>query len=72
MLKWEKDTNGYIEFDDDCPLYRVGKDENGWCYEYLPDADGWDDLEPLSPEELEEAYWDDIAHERMEIAKGLC
>ena len=98
MLKWEKDTNGYIGFDDNCPLYRVSKDKSGWLYEYLPDSDGvegydtaeeamaaaeleadvkeiiidWNDLEPLSPEELEEAYWDDIAHERMEIIKGLC
>lgn len=38
MLKWEKDINGYngnwmggyIGFDDDCPLYRVGRDDNGW------------------------------------------
>ena len=25
-----------------------------------------------SLEEIEEAYWDEVAHERMEIAKGLC
>ena len=30
----------------------------------------WEDLEPLDLEDLEEAYWDAIAHERMEIAKG--
>ena len=31
----------------------------------------WDDLEPLDLEELEEAYWDAVAHEQMEITKGL-
>ena len=97
MLKWEKDVNGYIGFDDDCPLYSVSKDESGWYYEYLPDADGvagydtaeeamaaadfeaaaseividWNDFEPLDLEDLEDAYWDEVAHERMEIAKGL-
>ena len=97
MLKWEKDKNDFIGFDDDCPLYRVSKDENGWYYEYLPGADGidgydtaeeamadaekdceahdfevdWEDLEPLDLEDLEDAYWDEVAHERMEIAKGL-
>ena len=107
MLKWEKDVNGYnghwmggyIGFEDDCPLYRVAKDENGWYYEYLPDADrkdGYDTAEEAMAaaeadaeahdfyEEEEEslldvlddegewdAYWDAIAHERMEIAKGL-
>lgn len=48
MLKWEKDINGYnghwaggyIGFDDDCPLYKVGEDDNGWYYDYLPSADG--------------------------------
>lgn len=99
MLTWIKmeRENSYIGFDDDCPLYRVSKDENGWYYEYLPDADGvagydtaeeamaaadleaaaneividWNDLEPLDLEDLEDAYWDEVAHERMEIAKGL-
>ena len=108
MLKWEKDINGYngnwmggyIGFDDDCPLYRVGRDDNGWYYEFLAAADGfdgyetaeeakaaaeadyktdtasileidWEDLEPLDLEDLEDAYWDAVAHERMEIAKGL-
>ena len=32
----------------------------------------WEDLEPLDLEDLEEAYWDAVAHERMEITKGLC
>lgn len=31
----------------------------------------WEDLEPLDLEDLEDAYWDEVAHERMEIAKGL-
>lgn len=50
MLNWKKDINGYnghwmggyIGFDDDCPLYKVGEDDSGWYYEYLPDADGMD------------------------------
>lgn len=48
MLKWEKDINGYnghwmggyIGFDDDCPLYKVGEDDEGWYYEYLPESCG--------------------------------
>ena len=32
----------------------------------------WDDLEPLTWEDLEDIHWDEVAHERMEIAKGLC
>jgi hypothetical protein len=31
----------------------------------------WDDLEPLDLEDLEDAYWDAVAHERIENAKGL-
>ena len=31
----------------------------------------WEDLEPLDLEDLEDVYWDAVAHERMEIAKGL-
>jgi hypothetical protein len=27
--------------------------------------------EPLSLEDLEDIHWDEVAHERMEIAKGL-
>ena len=99
MLRWEKDINGYngnwmggyIGFDDGCPLYRVGRDDNGWYYEFLAAADGfdgyetaeearaaaeadfkadtdsileidWEDLEPLDLEDLEDAYWDAVAH----------
>ena len=31
----------------------------------------WEDLEPLDLEDLEDIYWDEVAHERMENAKGL-
>jgi hypothetical protein len=31
----------------------------------------WEDLEPLDLEDLEDAYWEAAAHERMEITKGL-
>lgn len=107
MLRWEEDINGYnghwmggyIGFDDDYPLYKVGEDESGWYYEYLPDADGMygydtaeeakaaaesevaakeieielDELEPLTLEDEEafwDTYWDEVAHERMEQARG--
>lgn len=48
MLKWEKDINGYnghwmggyVGFDDGCPLYKVGEDDEGWYYEYLPESCG--------------------------------
>lgn len=109
MLNWKKDINGYnghwmggyVGFDDDCPLYMVGEDDDGWYYEYLPDGDGMDgystyqeamaaaefeftahqieleldELEPLTLEEEEafwDTFWDEVAHERMEINKGLC
>ena len=108
MLRWEKDINGYngnwmggyIGFDDDCPLYRVGRDDNGWYYEFLAAADGFDGYESveeakaaaeadykadlasisqmfdeedelLTFEDLEDIHRDAVAHERMEIAKGL-
>ena len=31
----------------------------------------WEDLEPLDLEDLEDIYWDEVAHERMENAKEL-
>ena len=40
------------------------------CEAHDLEAD-WEDLEPLDLEDLEDAYWDEVAHERMEIAKGL-
>ena len=40
------------------------------CEAHDLEAD-WEDLEPLDLEDLEDAYWDAVAHERMEIAKGL-
>lgn len=56
MLKWEKDINGYnghwmggyIGFDDDCPLYRVGEDGDGWYYDNLAELvtiEGYDTAE---------------------------
>lgn len=30
-----------------------------------------EDFEPLSFEDLEDIHWDEVAHERMEITKGL-
>lgn len=56
MLNWEKDINGcnghwmggYVGFDDDCPLYKVGEDDEGWYYEYLPESwgeSGYDDYQ---------------------------
>lgn len=40
------------------------------CEAHDLEAD-WEDLEPLDLEDLEDAYWDEVAHERMEITKGL-
>lgn len=40
------------------------------CEAHDLEAD-WEDLEPLDLEDLEDAYWDEVAHERMENAKGL-
>ena len=40
------------------------------CEAHDLEAD-WEDLEPLDLEDLEDAYWDAVAHERMENAKGL-
>lgn len=40
------------------------------CEAHDLEAD-WEDLEPLDLENLKDAYWDEVAHERMEIAKGL-
>ena len=58
MLKWYEENGERLGFDDDTFLYRVAKGD-------------WEDLEPLDLEDLEDAYWDEVAHERMEIAKGL-
>lgn len=73
MLKWEKDINGYnghwmggyIGFDDGCPLYKVGEDDNGWYYEYLPDADGMDGYE--TAEEAMAAAEFEVAAKGIEI-----
>lgn len=40
------------------------------CEAHDLEAD-WEDLEPLDLEDLEDAYWDEVAHERIEITKGL-
>lgn len=68
MLKWEKDINGYnkcwmgsyIGFDDDCPLYKVGEDDNGWYWDYLLSADGMDGYD--TAEEVMAAAEADIRH----------
>ena len=80
MLKWYEENGKHLGFDDDTFLYRVAKDENGWYWEYVPDMDGFDGYDTAEEamadaekdcEDLEDAYWDEVAHERMEIAKGL-
>ena len=53
------ENGGYIGFDDDCPLYRVGRDDNGWYYEFLAAADGFDGYE--TAEEAMEAAEVDYA-----------
>lgn len=98
MLKWYEENGKHLGFDDDTFLYRVAQDENGWYYEYVPDADGMDGYETaeeamaaadaefavsesmwldqmeeeeglLDLEDIEDAYWDRVAHERMEEMK---
>lgn len=74
MLRWEKDVNGYnghwlggyIGFDDDCPLYRVGRSDDGWYYEFLAAADGFDGYE--SAEEAKAAA---EAHHKADTASIL-
>lgn len=65
MLKWEKDINGYIGFEDDCPLYKVGEDDNGWYYECLPDADGMDGYDTC--QEAMAAAESEVAAKEIEI-----
>lgn len=72
MLEWKKDINGYdkrwmggyIGFDDDCPLYKVGEDDNGWYYDYLPSADGMDGYntaqEAMEAAEADFQHWNRI------------
>jgi hypothetical protein len=55
MLNWKKDINGYngnwmggyVGFEDGRPLYRVGRDDDGWYYEYLLGANGFDGYESV-------------------------
>lgn len=75
MLRWEKDINGYngnwmggyIGFEDDCPLYRVGRDDNGWYYEFLAAADGFDGYE--SAEEAKAAAEADYEADLVSISQ---
>lgn len=78
MLRWEKDINGYnghwmggyIGFDDDCPLYRVGENDEGWYYDNLAELviiEGYDTAEEaMAAAEFEvaakeiEIDWDDF------------
>lgn len=81
MLRWEKDINGYnghwmggyIGFDDDCPLYKVSEDDNGWYYEYLPDGAGNGMDGYTTPEEAKKAaeadfqVWQNFDNLELEI-----
>ena len=76
MLRWEKDINGYnghwmggyIGFDDDCPLYKVGECDNGWYYDNLVELvaiEGYDTYqEAMAAAEFEvtakEIKWEDL------------
>jgi hypothetical protein len=84
MLKWKKDINGYnghwmggfIGFDDDCPLYKVGEDDNGWYYDYLPSADGMDGYntaeEAMAAAEADYQHWHNLPDDfEMEIDSDL-
>lgn len=76
MLKWEKDINGYnghwmggyIGFDDDCPLYRVGENDEGWYYDNLVELviiEGYD-----TAEEAMAAAECEVAAKEIEIVWG--
>ena len=78
LYRVAKDENGwYWEYVPDMD----GVDGYDTAQEAMADAEkdyeahnfeiDWEDLEPLDLEGLEDAYWDAVAHERMEIAKGL-
>lgn len=84
MLKWEKDINGYngnwmggyIGFDDGCPLYRVGENDEGWYCDNLVELviiEGYDTAEEAKAaaefevaakeikwEDLEPLTWEDL------------
>lgn len=77
MLKWEKDINGYnghwmggyVGFDDGCPLYRVGENDEGWYYDNLAELviiEGYDTAEEAMAAEFEvtakeiKIDWDDL------------
>ena len=66
---WEyvPDMDGFDGYD---TAEKAMADAEKDCEVYDFEAD-WEDLEPLDLEDLEDAYWDEVAHERMEIAKGL-
>ena len=47
MLKWYKENERYLGFEDDTLLYLVYNEGNGfgWEWEYVPDMDGFDGYE---------------------------
>lgn len=78
LYRVAKDENGwYWEYVPDMD----GFDSYDTAKEAIADAEkdyeahdfeiNWEDLEPFDLEDLEDAYWDAVTHERMEIAKGL-
>lgn len=66
MLKWYEESgfDGYDTAEE--AMADAEKD-----YEAHDLEIDWEDLEPLTLEDLEDIHWDEVAHERMEITKGL-
>lgn len=60
MFNWYEENGKHLGFVDGDYLYRVAKDENGWFWEYVPDADGMDGY-ATAQEAMEAAMQDFLA-----------
>lgn len=78
MLEWLKDVNphnghcyGWTGFEDGTAIYRIHVDENGWYYEYLPNADGMDGYdtaeEAMTAAEADYQFWQNIDNLELEL-----
>lgn len=41
-MEWYEENGKHLGFIDGTYLYRVAEDENGWYWEFVPEADGMD------------------------------
>lgn len=60
-MKWYFEKGKWLGFDDGVFTYRVAQDDNGWHYEYLPNADGMDGYdtaeEAMTAAEADYQHW---------------